>query len=140
MHLYSKLQLEIQVALSNYAKFPTTCRELVEQAATLEDNLCCSGGLPLVPQRSSTPRHSTRGSSQASSMGSQRRHPFASPAPRTSQALDKPNTCFHCRGTGHWSRDCFKRRNNSGSMPTTGANSIQSKNVGAQRNSPTHGR
>jgi hypothetical protein len=40
MHLYSKLQLEICVALLNYAEFLLIQRELVKRAATLEDNLC----------------------------------------------------------------------------------------------------
>jgi hypothetical protein len=46
MYLYSKLRPEIRVAISNYAEFLTTYRELVKRAAMLENNLRYSGALP----------------------------------------------------------------------------------------------
>jgi hypothetical protein len=64
MHLYSKLRPELRIALSNYTKFPTTRRELVERAATLEDNLRRSNATLSLPCRNSTargPSNSTRG-------------------------------------------------------------------------------
>lgn len=140
MHLYSKLRPEIRVALSNYTEFPTTRRELVERAATLEDNLRRSGGLPAVPRRSSTPRRTVRESSRVSSVPPQRRTPFGPPTSRASHAGGKPNACYHCGGSGHWAKDCYKRKSNPGSSPTTGANSIRTKNASAQRTPPTQGR
>ena len=70
MHLYSKLRPEIRVALSNYAEFPTTQRELVERAATLEDNLRRGSVTTSTPRWNNSLRQFLQGSSWTPSTGS----------------------------------------------------------------------
>lgn len=124
MHLYSKLRPEIRIALSNYAEFPTTRRELVERAATLEDNLRRIGGPPSVTRRSGsgsqiqTPRFPRD--------ASPRRVPRAAPSVVKSAFGQKPVMCHYCGRTGHWAKDCYKKKREQ--QPTTGSNAIQSKN------------
>lgn len=129
MHLYSKLRPEIRIALLNQSEFPTTRRELVERAATLEDNLRRSVVLPAPTRRNDfVPQRLTQGSSYVN-QGPRRGTPGATPQ-RGGSHPGRPNTCFHCGGTGHWARDCLKRKHEQMS-PTTGANAIQSKNPAA---------
>jgi hypothetical protein len=125
MHLYSKLRPDLRIALSNYAEFPTTRRELVERAATLEDNLRRSGVAPSIPRRANSTRSNSTSSSQRREP--YRRAPFAQQArPRPSASKD-PDSCYNCGLKGHWAKDCRKKRQDN-LPPTTGSNSIRAKN------------
>jgi hypothetical protein len=118
MHLYSKLRPELRIALSNYTEFPTTRRELVERAATLEDNLRRTSVTPSLPRRNSTARgssSSTRGSSNFS----------RKPAPNRSDTYKDSIVCYHCGIKGHWAKVCRKKA--EGQPPITGSNAIQAK-------------
>jgi hypothetical protein len=125
MHLYSKLRPDIRVALSNYAEFPTTRRELIERAATLEDNLRRSSAFPSTPRRQHTPKSDTTTPSRQSTP--YRRNPGAMQASHRSNNTNDPNICYNCGLKGHWAKDC-RRKQQEGRPPTSGSNSIQAKN------------
>jgi hypothetical protein len=118
MHLYSKLRPELRAALSNFPEFPTTRRELVERAATLEDNLRRTSSTPSLPRRDKAARSS---SSSTRSFTSYTRKP----APNRSDTNKDPAACFHCGIKGHWAKDCRKKA--EGRPPITGSNAIQAK-------------
>lgn len=131
MHLYSKLRPELRVALANYAEFPKTRRELVERAATLEDNQRKPAGLTAShrgvvnrPFRTVTRSTPTR--------------PIATPSSSriTSRAIGKlaeprrVTTCNYCHKIGHWEKDCWMKQNARVRQSTsaTGANALKAKN------------
>jgi hypothetical protein len=126
MHLYSKLRPDLRIALSNYAEFPTTRRELVERAATLEDNLRRSGAAPVLPRRTAPTRSVSTSSSQKQEREPYRRTPFAASVRPRSNTNKDPGSCYNCGLKGHWAKDCRKRRQDQ--PPTTGSNSIKAKN------------
>lgn len=124
MHLYSKLRPEIRIALLNQSEFPTTRREMVERAATLEDNLRRSGGLPSFTQRHDS---SARRSGSTPNSNIPPRNNGSTPGSRHSSTSSRPNSCFHCGGTGHWARDCEKKKQDT--HPASGVNAIETKNL-----------
>ena len=115
MHLYSKLRPELRVALSNFPEFPTTRRELVERAATLEDNLRRTSAKPSLPRRDNGTRSSSN--STRSFTGYTRKL-----APNRLDTNKDLATCFHCGIKGHWAKDCRKKA--EGRPPITRANAI----------------
>lgn len=126
MHLYTKLRTEIRVALSNYADFPKTRRELVERASTLEDNLQRSRAEQ--PRRRRDANASQRPIARHSSNNQPPRsttRPPANPSQRTGGSPDK--TCFYCKKPGHWAQYCrFKYSNQrQEGAPTSGVNNIR---------------
>ncbi|KAF1935729.1 hypothetical protein EJ02DRAFT_483698 [Clathrospora elynae] len=116
-----KLRPKVCIALSNYADFPKTQRELVELAATLEDNLRRGGAHTLSQGQTSSSMRSTQPNSPQTSTSTR-----ASVAtPLAPQSTHTPSgTCNYCHKPGHWERECRKkdydRRNKKG--PAMGVN------------------
>ncbi|KAF1936360.1 hypothetical protein EJ02DRAFT_470501 [Clathrospora elynae] len=128
MHLYSKLRPEVRIALSNYADFPKTRRELVERASTLEDNLRRGGAQTLNRGRTSNSTKET--SSKLSRTTTSNRTPVETPA--SLQFTRVPHgACNYCHKLGHWEQDCRKKAydKKNGKGPATGVNAVkQAKN------------
>jgi hypothetical protein len=126
MHLYSKLRPELRIALSNYTEFPASRRELVERAATLEDNLRRSGVVPSTPRRATSLRSNSTSSSYKREREPYRRVPIVQQARHGPSTTKDPNTCYNCGLKGHWAKECRKKRQDN-QPPTTGSNAIWAK-------------
>jgi hypothetical protein len=105
MHLYSKLRPELRLAIINYNEFPQSRQELVERAATLEDNLRRGSGRALIRTRPATyPRNRTfsstapRSTQSTSNTTPNHRRPTVTTNIRTDT---KPGNCNFCGKPGH---------------------------------------
>jgi hypothetical protein len=123
MHLYSKLRPELRSAILNYNEFPQSRQEMVERAATLEDNLRRTSARTSIRTRgaghhprnrtssSTTPRHST--STNNTTPYHRRTTGTTNTRPGT-----KPGKCNYCGAPGHWEYECTKK------YPATSVNRV----------------
>lgn len=123
MHLYSKLRPELRTAISNYSEFPSTRQEMVERAATLEDNLRRASGTTATRPRGERAALPSRAVGRTAYTTPYRR-PSASATPSYPQP--RPGSCNYCHKPGHWEKDCRRKQSDA----ATGVNRISTSKNG----------